>query len=290
MILDRISGIIVAGGDGSSSVDFWAGDIGIKQLPNLPKEIAGPSIVSHNGTILLCGGLNNNIRKCLQLDNGTWKEHSINKARILHSMATTPTATFIFGGCHSKKTFEYLPKDSTKWMRGRTEIPGRGFDSGCAITVKSGQEIWLIGGWISQKRILSFNVKSHNFQVLPLQLNMGRQGHRCAFIPNTNKIMITGGYGVLDSTEVLDIESGSVTMGSPMNSRRSGHGIGVVTFNGEDRIAVFGGYDGGKELDSVELYNSHTEKWEMTQLKLSEPKFGFSSLTVKLGNILSNLQ
>ena len=66
MILDRISGIIVAGGDGSCSADFWAGDLGIKQLPNLPKEIAGPSIVSHNGTILLCGGLNNNIQWYLE--------------------------------------------------------------------------------------------------------------------------------------------------------------------------------------------------------------------------------
>ena len=39
MIVGRISGIIVAGGDVSSSVSFWAGDLGIKQLSNLPKEI-----------------------------------------------------------------------------------------------------------------------------------------------------------------------------------------------------------------------------------------------------------
>ena len=38
------------------------------------------------------------------------------------------------------------------------------------------------------------------------------------FIPNTNKIMITGGYSddYLDSTEILDTEGGSVTMASPM--------------------------------------------------------------------------
>ena len=75
MVLGRISGIIVAGGDGSSSVDFWAGDLGIKQLPNLPQEIAGQSMVLHNGTIILCGGWENS-DKCLQLDQGTWKEHS----------------------------------------------------------------------------------------------------------------------------------------------------------------------------------------------------------------------
>ena len=101
--------------------------------------------------------------------------------------------------------------------------------------------------------------------------------------------MITGGYRK-DSTEILDYEDGSVTMGGPMNSKRNGHGMGVVTINGIDRLAAFGGYDGRNELDSVELYNTETEKWEMTDLKLSEPKSHFFFLTVKLGDILSNLQ
>ena len=71
--------------------------------------------------------------------------------------------------------------------------------------------------------------------------------------------MIAGGYW-LDSTEILDTEDGSVTMASPMNSKRLNHGMGVVTINGEERLAVFGGHDGNDELDSVELYNSQTGK------------------------------
>ena len=110
MILGRISGIIVAGGKVSFSVDFWAGDLGIKQLSNLPKEIVGSSMVSHNGNILLCGGLND-LNKCFQLDQGTWKEHStLNEERIMHSAITTQEATFLFGGFHSRTTYEYLPK------------------------------------------------------------------------------------------------------------------------------------------------------------------------------------
>ena len=99
----RISGIIVAGGydvsrNESSSVDFLAEDIGMKQLPNLPQDIYASSMVAHNGTILLCGGYGN-LEKCLQLDNGTWKEHStLNVERAWHSIVTTQTATFIFGG------------------------------------------------------------------------------------------------------------------------------------------------------------------------------------------------
>ena len=95
-------------------------------------------------------------------------------------------------------------------------------------------------------------------------------------------------FNDLDSTEVLDTEDGSVAMASPMNSKRAGHGIGVVTINGEDRLAVFGGFDGRTKLDSVELYNSETEKWETSHLKLSEARSGFSCLTVKFGDIISH--
>ena len=210
---------------------------------------------------------------------------------IQHSAVTTQAATFIFGGFYSRTTYEYLPKDSTKWLMGKTEITG-GFEYGCAIAVKSGQEIWLIGGLGTRKRILSFNVESHTFHVLPFQLNVGRRSHRCAFIPNTNKIMITGGYsdGSLDSTEILDTDSGSVTMASPINSKRAGHGMGVFTINGKDRLAVFAGFDGRILLDSVELFNTLTGKWEFSDFKLSKPKSHFSFLTVKLGDILFSLQ
>ena len=287
---ERISGIIVAGGyDESSSVDFLAGDLGMKQLPTLPHRITGSSTVAHNGTIFLCGGFGNE-KKCLQLDHGTWKEHStLNEKRVVHSTVPTQAATFVFGGDDSRKNYEYLPKDSTEWLMGKTEIPG-GFMRGCAVAVKSEQEIWLIGGWTTGKRILSFDVESHTFQVLPFQLNVGRFGHICAFFLNTNKIMITGGYDncilELDSTEILDTEGGSVTMASPMNSKRSDHGMGVVTINGKNRLAVFGGDDGRNSLDSVELYNNQTEKWETTNIKLNKPKSEFAFLPVNLGQVL----
>ena len=63
--------------------------------------------------------------------------------------------------------------------------------------------------------------------------------------------------------------------------------MGVVTINGKDRLAVFGGCDGRTQLASVELYNSETEKWETSHLKLSEARSGFSCLIVKFGDILS---
>ena len=141
----------------------------------------------------MCGGVNN-AKKCLQLDHGIWKDHSfLIQKRIQHSAVTTQTATFVFGGECSRKTYEYLPKGSSTWLMGKTEIP-MGFDLGCAIAVKSDQEIWLIGGTRTKKRILSFNVNDHTFKELLFQLNKERSGHSCAFIPNTKKVMITGRF------------------------------------------------------------------------------------------------
>ena len=105
-------------------------------------------------------------------------------------------------------------------------------------------------------------------------------------IPNTNKIMIAGGHGFLDSTEILDVEDGSVTKASRMNSKRAYHGMGVVTIDGIDRLAVFGGCYRENKLDSVEFYNTETEKWETADFKLREARSSFGFLTIKLGDIL----
>ena len=213
---------------------------------------------------------------------------TLNQLRYYHSAVTTQTATFIFGGSHSRETYEYLPKGSTTWRMGKTEIPG-GFFYGCAIAVKSDHEIWLIGGQTTENRILSFNVIDHTFKELPFQLNVGRYGPRCAFIPNTKKVMITGD-SFNKSLEIVDIENGSVTMVSFMKSIRYRHGMGMLTINGEDRLAVFGGIDGSNWLDTVELYNPKTEQWETSDIKLSEQKYYFGFLSAKLSDILSELQ
>ena len=213
LFLEKISCILIAGAFDSKNVEVLTGEFGTIRLPNLPFDVySNPSIFVQNGTILLCGG-NYTEKECQQLDIGTWKRHStLNVGRVRHSAVTTKQATFLFG---SSKTYEYLPKDSTTWLMGQTDIPG-GFSDGCAIAVKSEQEICLIGGSKTQKRILSFNVNDQTFREWPSRLNFGRIGHRCAFIPNTNKILITGGFngaigingaGDLDVTEILDIDN-----------------------------------------------------------------------------------
>ena len=252
-------------------------------------------MVTHNGSILICGGIRFNRNLCIKLNSGAWKEHStLKQERCLASVVATPTDTFAFGGgvsSFSRTTFEYLPKNSTTWRMGYTKIP-KNFQMGCAIAGQSGQEIWLMGGYRTEKRILKFNVNDHTFHEMTTQLNEDRYGHKCCFIPNTKQIMITGGIGNhlgKNSTEIYNTEDGSITKASPMNFERYGHGIGVITIKGEDRLAVFGGSDGKKSLDSVEVFNTVTKKWETTHIKLNGGYHNFAFLEVKLADIISKL-
>ena len=88
------------------------------QIPNLPIEIKDATLTIHNEIPLLIGGKDND-NNCLALRNGTWMLHSKTKMiRRDHSAVLTKFATFIFGGSTSRKTFEYLPTNSEKWILG----------------------------------------------------------------------------------------------------------------------------------------------------------------------------
>ena len=302
-----MSSILIAGGGYYPFLDdviLICGNTKKMECPDLPYENGHSSMVVHDGAILLCGGTDNSLPKngvlrCLQLDQGAWLEHStLNHGRVFASAVATSKATFIFGGTINSTTYEYLPKGSSTWQLGITKIPDQ-FKFGFAIEVKSDQEIWLIGGRNTGRRILSFDIKEHTFRELPIQLMQNRWAHQCAFIPGTNKLMINGGADqhhnryekrLQSSTEIITIfKDGRLehTMSAPMNVARLGHGIGVITIDDEDKLAVFSG-DGIPDIQ-MEVFNTQMQTWEVTD-KQDCIRSGFGYLSVKNGAILSKLR
>ena len=290
----RGSSIIIAGGytgrkELSSMEMISEGSTkNFQQCNNLPEALC--SLVLHKNNILYFDS-----RFCYEIVDGSWKKHStfVQHRGLSSSAVTTNYGTFIFGGFGTGDTYEFLSNESSEWQLGKTKIPG-GFYRGCAITLKSKTEIWLIGGKNTDRRILSFNLETHRFAALPIELLVGRFDFQCTFLPNTNKIIVTGGFD-LNSTEILDTVDGTVTKGSPMIFRRSDHGIGIVTVDGVDRVATFGGrssrfgFRNGHTirtnyLKSVEIYNSESNKWENSKFQLKEGKayFGFVSVNNKM--------
>ena len=165
-------------------------------------------------------------------------------------------------------------------------------------------QIWLIGGLHAygegyHNRILAFDINSETFQELPSTLNRTRMSFACAFIPGTNKILVTGGFAEAitggfknhelydDTTEIIDTVDGNVAMGGSLNIGRVGHGMGAIKIDGKERLIVFGGMDGTRNQNSsIELYNAETDQWEMADFTLNEPKASFGYVTVKNKNFL----
>ena len=236
--------------------------------------------------LLICGGSNGaSFKKCLKYEKDSWKEHStLNSGRLYSSAITTANGTFIFGGDFDNKfTFTYLPKNSKDWQEGRTKIP-EGFKYGCVVEVPGKQEVLLIGGLETQTRILKFDIETQAFEEMNVSLIEKRWGHTCAKLPHTNLILITGGLysDTNGKSEIFDMKDNTIILGNPMNTKRSYHGMAVITIANEDRLTVFGGRDENlNRLDSVEIFNSSTRKWEIvSDLKLEEAKaaFGYVSL------------
>ena len=294
--------IVVGGlGNGSHPKAEIITNFGKRQLPPLLdwEGIDGGQMAVHDGEILLFPELvddeiSESKLKCFKFNKVFSKDrvHSVCLAKgakedaLGSSVVTTANATYIFGGHNDPTRYEYLPIGSTTWNEGKNQIPG-GFNYGCAIAIKSDQEILLMGGLNKSHRILSFNTTDHTFEELPAQLKNSRLGGaRCAFIPGTKKVIITGGINTR-STEIFNTEDGSITWGNPMNYARIGHGIGTFTMNDEDRLVVFGGGD-----YRFEVYNPQNSRWEMTDLTLNEsmnPYGYFGYLSLRLGDILPKL-
>ena len=127
---------------------------------------------------------------------------------------------------------------------------------------------------------------------------------RCVLIPNTNKVMILDRMRGFNA-QIVDIENGSVNMTGPLMSTKQQdiffRQMDVLKINGEDRLAVFGGLHRDwildpitpKEyLDTIELYNSQTNKWETTNITFNETKrrYGFGNLKIKLSDIIHELR
>ena len=49
-----------------------------------------------------------------------------------------------------------------------------------------------------------------------------------------------------------------------MNQKRNKPGVGVV----DDKIFVFGGYDGEQHLKAIEVYSEKTKRWEMMKVTM----------------------
>ena len=90
--------------------------------------------------------------------------------------------------------------------------------------------------------------------------------------------------GYLNSVEIINIETGSVTLSPPMNVKRASHGIGTLKIKNQQRIAVFGGVNDDSKTrkeNSIEIFDKETLKWELLDdITMNEARCDFGYLSI----------
>ena len=165
-------------------------------LPLLPIRISiAPSLIlTQDQKILLCGGYRN-FQKCLGLNKDAWQEHSsLNEKRRYAAAVTMPGGVYMMGGLDSPTTWEWLPTGSDEWKRGNGIIPGgygkyRGFYQGCGVKIND-EEIALIGGVLTPRRLMKFNIKTEEFTSLGNVLKIKRENHACTVLSKSNELFL----------------------------------------------------------------------------------------------------
>ena len=116
------------------------------------------------------------------------------------------------------------------------------------------------------------------------------------------KLVITGGmdctfqiHGLkrpsLDTTEVVDLSTKTSRIAGNLNTPRQNHGMSIMKIDNKFKLVAFGGesVEGDGLLDSVEVWNSQTEKWKESHiLKLDYKASRFTTLTVFNGPKLTD--
>ena len=251
-------------------------------IPSLPKGISEqPSLIlTNDNNILLCGGTNNETveTQCLQLKEKNWVHHSdLIDWRRYATAITMAKGTFLFGGSWpSQKTWEWLPSGSSTWVHGGS-IPHPGINYGCGVQISS-TEILLIGGYLSEQRILKFNVETEEWTEMDEKLQPGRYQHSCVVFKNN--IIVSGGInnGAFKSTQIFDKDNLTLSYSSDMKQGRDGHGLVVSHYNNQPTVLAIGGYP---YTDSIEVWDPESKIWSLSSdLAISEAKAGFGALSV----------
>ena len=236
-----------------------------------------------NKEVVICGGISKKT-SCLKLVNGAWKTFAELKEERTngHVAVSMEDRTFIFGGLDNneqafKKSSEVLEHGSESWKEGPT-VPGKGIRNGCGVAI-SEDELLLIGGGLTSKRIIKYNMTSNTWKN-EISLETGRERHSCAWFKD--QIFITGGWKELKSVDILTLDPFNISKGNELNVGRFNHGLGLIHHKGRLTLAAFGGMgSSSNKLDSVEVFNEVTKTWKLsTTLKLSEKKTAFDFLSV----------
>ena len=291
--------------DSRARADIIGGDC---QLPDLPQQRTGHvSFVTTDQLVLVCGGedfdsdsnLSKYLSSCVQynLAQERWDHHSdLSKTRNGAAVATLTDGSYILGGFDYGSdvyldSSEFLPTGSSQWTQG-PRPPQTGKDA-CAVAV-SHTSLLLIGGGLYDYDY-STNLRNYTFYRTVWEyssststwsswpsLVLARKGHAC--IKTGHRVIVAGGetsYGaVTRTTEIINLETKTVSLAGDMASPRTPFGMFEVGYSGNSVVLTFGGSNLNFSATTNEEFDPTTSKWRPSPAVM-DPKVYFSAVTVE---------
>ena len=91
-----------------------------------------------------------------------------------------------------------------------------------------------------------------------------------------DKVIIAGGSAVLQTTEILDLTSRTISKGGNLVTPRSSFHMITINNNGDSTTLALGGRDDDdNRLKSIEKWNPETETWSEVEDQLEEKRSTF---------------
>merc|ERR1712228_938231 len=258
--------------------------------PPLPSTRAGhQTFKTSDPTPLIasCGGdTGDNTASCLVLDleNQRWDESrmgSLTTPRVSGAVVELKQGVLFLGGygsATSETTSDFLAKGSLQWQQG-PRLPQAMADF-CAVPVSPTKFLTINGNKIHEfDAAIAGPTSEEGWRDSTLwpTLGPGRYAHSCTKLGD--KVILAGGNGgggVLQSTEVLDITTRTISTGGDMATPRRWLNLATISRGGGDTtFAISGESTSYTRLNSVEEWEEESSTWKAAgNLDTARDEFG----------------
>merc|ERR1711874_527554 len=240
--------------------------------------------------IASCGGETGGERlaSCLVLDleNQRWDESrmgSLTTPRSGGAVVELKQGVLFLGGISSaaETTSDFLATGSLQWQQG-PRLPQEMF-SFCAVPVTESSFITIYDDKIHEfDAAIAGPTSEEGWRDSTLwpTLKRSREDHSCAKHGDT--VILAGGNGgrgVLQSTEVLDITTRTISIGGDMAAPRRWFSLATISRGGGDTTFAIAGWSGSQRLNSVEEWEEESSTWKAAS-NLDTPRDSFGVVTI----------
>jgi len=236
-------------------------------------------------TIFVCGGYDRErctaTSKIFTVSKNEWHDApDLPEPCASHGIAFSDGRVFVIGGWISgggfTNTCVTFSISRNKWE----VIPPMSIKRGRPGVAVVGDRIFVIGGFTGDTldSVEVYKVSGNTWTAPGVVAPMPTRRWEFGVAVIGNRIFTIGGcnHGELSTVEVHDTETNTWTKLSPIPTARSGMTVAVI----DHQIWCFGGWDGHRYPDTIEVFDVDMNEWTTSKFKMTSPRNGAKAVVI----------